>query len=524
MELPGVKSNPLLSKAKEGIELARAKKVDVVLAVGGGSVIDTAKTIAAGAKADHDPWEFFVYTKLVKEALPVLVVLTLSASASEMNAAAVITKDETCQKFSVRSPLIQPKTSILDPEVLFTLTPSYTAYSAVDIITHMLEGYFTNTETGESPLQDRMIYAFMRTLMEATEKSLANPKDYDARANFMWSGTLAFNGLTTAGMGIVGFPVHMIEHSLSALYDIAHGAGLSIMLARLDGVVCEKEPGAIRTAGKGILPGCRGRRREGRRRGHREAQSLVQRREEPRVPERRRHPRGRHRKDRRQRRPARPDMEAEGLHERGDRGGPEPLPIKTGLLEFGYSGFGIFAIWRFTQTLIHSDTQALFFMTGIILAGGKASRLGGINKAFIEIGGERLIDRTMRVYRALFEEIIISTNSPLEYLEFDARIVTDIHRGKGPLGGIHAGLLHATCEHAFVSACDMPYLSEAFIGHMMAQADRLRPGGSRHGQRLRIAACHLLPQMSSLHRIADREWRVEGFPPVQEVQDPRDPR
>ncbi len=230
VELPGVKSNPMLSKAKEGIELARSKKADVVLAVGGGSVIDTAKTIAAGARADHDPWEFFVYTKAVKDALPVLVVLTLSASASEMNPAAVITKDETCQKFSVRSPLIQPKTSILDPEVLYTLSPAYTAYSAVDIVTHMLEGYFTNTETGESPLQDRMVYAFMRTLMEATEKSLAYPRDYDARANFMWSGTLAFNGLPVAGMGIVGFPVHMIEHSLSALYDIAHGAGLSIVL------------------------------------------------------------------------------------------------------------------------------------------------------------------------------------------------------------------------------------------------------------------------------------------------------
>jgi len=230
VELPGVKSNPLLSKAKEGIALARAKQIDAVLAVGGGSVIDTAKTIAAGAKAGHDPWEFFVYTKAVKDALPVLVVLTLSASASEMNPAAVITKDETCQKFSVRSPLIQPKTSILDPEALYTLSPAYTAYSAVDIVTHMLEGYFTNTEPGESPLQDRMVYAFMRTLMEATQKSLANPRDYDARANFMWSGTLAFNGLPVAGMGIVGFPVHMIEHSLSALYDIAHGAGLSIVL------------------------------------------------------------------------------------------------------------------------------------------------------------------------------------------------------------------------------------------------------------------------------------------------------
>ncbi len=242
VELPGVKSNPLLSKAKEGIELARSKKVDVVLAVGGGSVIDTAKTIAAGTKADHDPWEFFVYTKLVKDALPVLVVLTLSASASEMNAAAVMTRDETCQKYSVRSPLIQPKTSILDTECLFSLTPAYTAYSAVDIITHMLEGYFTNTETGESPLQDRMVYSFMRTLMESTEKSLKDPRDYDARANFMWSGTLAFNGLTTAGMGITGFPVHMIEHSLSALYDIAHGAGLSIVLPGWMTWSAEKKP------------------------------------------------------------------------------------------------------------------------------------------------------------------------------------------------------------------------------------------------------------------------------------------
>ena len=328
VELPGVKSNPLLSKAREGIELARAKKVDVILAVGGGSVIDTAKTIAAGAKADHDPWEFFVYTKLVKDALPVLVVLTLSASASEMNAAAVITKDETCQKFSVRSPLIQPKTSILDPEVLFTLTPAYTAYSAVDIITHMLEGYFTNTETGESPLQDRMIYAFMRTLMEATEKSLANPKDYDARANFMWSGTLAFNGLTTAGMGSRGIP--RAHDRALAFGPLRHRPrrGPVHHASRLDGVVCEKEPGAIRTAGKGILPDCRGGRREGRRRGNRKAEKLVQRREEPRVPERRRDSRGRHREDRRQRRRARPDLEAEGLHERSDRGDPEPLQVK----------------------------------------------------------------------------------------------------------------------------------------------------------------------------------------------------
>ena len=111
-------------------------------------------------------------------------------------------------------------------------------------------------------------------------------------------------------------------------------------------------------------------------------------------------------------------------------------------------------------------------MTGIILAGGRANRMGGINKAFIEVGGERLIDRTMRVYRALFSEIIISTNSPLEYLGFDARIVKDVYKGKGPMGGIHAGLLHATCELAFVSACDMPYLSEGFIRYMIERAGR----------------------------------------------------
>ena len=110
-------------------------------------------------------------------------------------------------------------------------------------------------------------------------------------------------------------------------------------------------------------------------------------------------------------------------------------------------------------------------MTGIILAGGRASRMGGANKAFIEVGGERLIDRTMRIYRALFGEILISTNSPLDYLEFDARIITDIYRGKGPLGGIHAGLFHASCEQAFVSACDMPYLSETFIRHLIERAE-----------------------------------------------------
>jgi alcohol dehydrogenase YqhD (iron-dependent ADH family) len=228
-EFSGVKANPVLSHALEGIEVARKKEVDVILAVGGGSVIDTAKTIAVGAKTDDDLWDYFTREKAIEDALPVLTVVTLSASASEMNPAAVITNEEEAQKFSIRSPFIQPKTSILDPTTLFTLSPSYSAYSAVDAIIHMLEGYFNNTES-EGTMQDRLVEAIMRTIMESTEVILKNPTDYNARANMMWSAVLAFNGLTTAGMGMVSLPAHMIEHSLSALYDIAHGAGLSIVM------------------------------------------------------------------------------------------------------------------------------------------------------------------------------------------------------------------------------------------------------------------------------------------------------
>ncbi|TFG37290.1 MAG: iron-containing alcohol dehydrogenase, partial [Syntrophobacterales bacterium] len=172
---------------------------------------------------------------------PVLTVVTLSASASEMNPAAVITREEGPQKFSIRSPFIQPKTSILDPEALFTLSPAYSAYSAVDAVIHMLEGYFNNTER-ESALQDRLVESIMKTIMESTDAILKDPTDYNARATMMWSAVLAFNGLTTAGMGTVSLPAHMIEHSLSALYDMAHGAGLSIVMPAWMTYVIEKDP------------------------------------------------------------------------------------------------------------------------------------------------------------------------------------------------------------------------------------------------------------------------------------------
>ena len=254
VEFPGVKSNPVLSHALKGIERARNEDVDVILAVGGGSVIDTAKTIAVGVTADSDDdiWEFFTFKKKIRNALPVLTVVTVSASASEMNPAAVMTKEEGAQKFSIVSPLIQPKTSILDPTALFSLSPAYSVYSAVDIITHMLEGYFNNTEP-DSPLQDRLVEGIIKTVMESTEVILKDPENYNARANIMWSATLAFNGLTTAGMGFISFPAHMIEHSLSALYNIAHGAGLSIILPGWMKYAVHKNPAKFARLGREIF-------------------------------------------------------------------------------------------------------------------------------------------------------------------------------------------------------------------------------------------------------------------------------
>lgn len=229
VEWPGVRPNPVLSHVREGIELARRENVDVVLAVGGGSVIDEAKTIAAGVLAEQDIWDYFTYKAVIKAALPVLTVLTLAASASEMNPAAVVTREEEAQKFTIRSLHIQPKTSILDPTVLYSLGNDQSAYGAVDAVTHMLEGYF-NGQAAATPLQDGLVETLIRVIMESMETILENPRDYEARAAIMWATTLAFNGLTSAGIGRFSLPAHLIEHSLSALYDVAHGAGLSIVL------------------------------------------------------------------------------------------------------------------------------------------------------------------------------------------------------------------------------------------------------------------------------------------------------
>lgn len=252
VELPGVRPNPVLSLVYQGIERAREAGVDAVVAAGGGSAMDTAKAIAAGVPADHDVWEFFLFRKTIQRTLPVFAVPTVAASASEMNGAAVITREEGACKFSARSPHLNPRTSILDPSVLFSLSPAYSAYSAVDAITHALEGYFNNT-AGEAALQERLIEALIRTIMESTETILRDPRNYDARASMMWSAVLAFNGLTTAGLGRVTLPVHMMEHSLSALYDIPHGAGLSILLPAWMAHRAAGDPGKFARFGRAIF-------------------------------------------------------------------------------------------------------------------------------------------------------------------------------------------------------------------------------------------------------------------------------
>lgn len=226
-EFGGVVPNPLLSHARDGIRIARKEKVEAVLAVGGGSVLDEAKAIALGALAGSDLWNFYTGTEITG-ALPVFTVLTLAATGSEMNGNSVITNEITKEKFSVSSPHLYPRVSILNPELTFSVSPAYTAYSAVDAIAHVIEGYFTGARN--TRLQDRLVESIVATVIESTEAILAAPRDYQARAELEWAATLALNGIASAGIGPFSFPNHMIEHSLSALYDIAHGAGLAIVI------------------------------------------------------------------------------------------------------------------------------------------------------------------------------------------------------------------------------------------------------------------------------------------------------
>lgn len=229
VEHGGVQSNPLVDHVRDGIIKVKEHNLDVIVAVGGGSVIDSAKAIAAGSVVQHDVWKFFIGKKSIKAALPITTVLTLAAAGSEMNSGMVITNREKKQKFGFGHRFLHPKTSILDPEVTFTVPPDYTAYGAIDAVAHVLEFYMT-TQDADTPVQQRLMEGLIKNSLHSCERCLQDPNDYGGRANLMWTATLALNGLTGAGLGRVGFPMHMIEHSLSALYNVPHGAGLSVVI------------------------------------------------------------------------------------------------------------------------------------------------------------------------------------------------------------------------------------------------------------------------------------------------------
>lgn len=228
VECGGIVSNPLLTKVREAIASARDNRVEAILSVGGGSVLDSAKAIAAGVRHPGDVWELFIGKAAIGGALPVFDILTLAATGSEMNGGAVVTNEATKEKFAIISPHLFPKVSIVNPALMKTVSRDYLVYSAADIIAHSIEGYFTATV--QPRFQSRLVEAIINTVIETTEILLANPDDYGARAEFAWASTQALNGLTHAGTAGFSYPNHMIEHSLSALFNVPHGAGLSVVM------------------------------------------------------------------------------------------------------------------------------------------------------------------------------------------------------------------------------------------------------------------------------------------------------
>lgn len=225
-EVMGVQPNPRLSSVYEGIEICKREGIDFILGVGGGSVIDAAKAMAAGVKYHGDVWDFFEKKATVQDALPLGDVLTLAATGTEMNGNTVISKWETKQKRAFGSPHVIPKFSILDPALTFSVPRDQTVNGIVDIMAHVFEQYFSLTP--DTALQDRLAESILQTMVEIGPVLLENLENYEARAEMLWCGTMALNSLISRGK-IEDWATHMVEHEVSAIYDIPHGAGLSII-------------------------------------------------------------------------------------------------------------------------------------------------------------------------------------------------------------------------------------------------------------------------------------------------------
>ena len=230
VEFSGVRPNPVLSHTRKGIEIAKRERVDFIIAAGGGSVIDESKAIAAGAMVDFDVWEFYEGDKVPERALPIITVLTLPATASEMNMGSVITNEESGLKLSMGAECLYPKASFLNPVYTMTLPKEQIVYGTVDAISHIVEPYFNHTAE-YNILSLNIADGILKTLKQTCEGILENPDDYNFRANHEWAITVAFNGLVRTGLGKTEFPNHAIEHAISGLYpEVAHGAGLAVVM------------------------------------------------------------------------------------------------------------------------------------------------------------------------------------------------------------------------------------------------------------------------------------------------------
>lgn len=238
-ELSGVINNPRIETVRKGVEICRREKIDMVLAIGGGSVIDSAKLIAAGACYGGDPWELVLDSQKIHRALPVFVVSTIAATGSEMSAWAVISDMGKKEKRSAGSDLIRPQMAVLDPEYTYSAPMRYVAAGIADITSHIFENYFTNV-TGTN-IQANLCEALLRTVIECGPAAVRRADDYDARANLMWCSCLAMNGLLEYGAE-TPWGVHGMEHELSAYYDIVHGEGLAILTPVWMRYAVEKDP------------------------------------------------------------------------------------------------------------------------------------------------------------------------------------------------------------------------------------------------------------------------------------------
>ena len=251
--LGGVKPNPRLSLIREGIRLGRQEKVDFLLAVGGGSVIDSAKAIAYGLAMEGDVWDLYSKKAQAKACLPLGAVVTIAAAGSETSSSSVITNDETGEKRGYSSDLCRCRFAVMDPTLTFTLPPYQTASGCTDIMMHMLERYFHPGGT-LSMGSDGMTEALLRTMLICSKKVMEEPENYDARAEIMWIGTLAHNDLLQCGNGSRGdWACHQLEHELGGFYDVAHGAGLAAVWPTWARYVVDADPARFAAFARNVM-------------------------------------------------------------------------------------------------------------------------------------------------------------------------------------------------------------------------------------------------------------------------------